>query len=202
MNKKKTFLYVSSAIVWVCIVVCSFWHDRGNFSPYQSYEAETKEVTLNDHVSLYGPLSTGDAEVTLDFKAGKSKATVSNTVDGLAESHKFFPVDDQHVAVSFKEENNLDTVVVFNRTEAQVFYHVIAMSSDTGRLAFLQESGEEGLNLIISSFDSKTIQSIELKGHNVSFLQEPKIENAIFIGSEFKLDTAIGSFIVPLPSLI
>ena len=203
MDKRKLFLYVSSGIVWVLIVLCTLSQDHKNYSLSDYYsEPEAKEIALNESASMmYGPLSTGDTQVTLKYGQREISTTISEETENIT-CRSVFPANEKHVGIAFQNKNNLDTVVLFNEKEPQVFYNVIAMDADTEMIASLQPSDPDTLNLVITTFTNKVIATVELKNHTSSFLENPQIESAIFIKSEFKLDTVFGSYSVSLSSLI
>ena len=206
MNKKKYVLYASAGIAWVFIVLCTLSQDHKNI-PYADYgyQTESKEIALNSEVSMiYGPLATGDTQVTLKCGLNEVNAIVPERLENM-NPHSVFPAGEKHIGMAFQNKNNLDTVVLFNSKESQVFYHVIAMDSDSGMIACLQSTQAETLNLVITTFENKVVKTVELKNHAATFLDDPKINAAAFTGSVFKLDTAFGSYLVPLaplPSLI
>lgn len=202
MDRKKIFLYVSAACVWLFIVMCTLMQDHSNSFSWQEFEDPTKQIALEGGASIfYGPLSTGDTEVSLEYGDKQVSTVVPEKVEEVA-CKAVFPANEKYVGATFEKEGCLDTMVLFSSSEAFVFRHMIAMDSDRDMVACLETNESDSLTLVITTFDKITIKKIELKNLNPTFLVHPQIESALFIESEFKLDTAFGNFKVALPSLI
>lgn len=203
MGRKKILLYVSVAFVWSFIVMCTLVQDHSHHVPSWHEElGETKQVALEGGGSIfYGPLATGDTQITLQFNHSEVNTVIPEKAEELV-CRSVFPAGKKHVGATFEKEKGLDTMVLFSSSEAYVFNHVVALDSDMGRVACLQTNEFDSLSLVISTFDKIIIKKIELKGLKPMFLENPQIESALFIRSEFKLDTAFGSYKVALPSLI
>ena len=201
MNRKKAFLYVSAAFAWVFILLCTFLQDHSNGNSWDDYfDGESNEIALENGASIhYGVLSTGDTQVTLQYDKYKVGAIVP---DEQATFHALFPAGPKHLGISFSEPGNLDTLVLFDASEAYVFQHVVAVDSDSGRIANLQVNHADGLDLVISTFDQNEIDRITLDGHDASFLTDPQIKSAYFSDADFRLHTALGTFVANIASAI
>jgi len=195
MSRKKVFLYVSVAFAWVFILMCTFLQDHSNGNAWDDYSfgGESNEIALENGASIhYGLLSTGDTQVTLQYGKYEVEAIVP---DEQAAFHTLFPAGSRHVGISFSEPGNLDTLVLFDASQAYVFQHVVAIDSDSGRIAHLQTGHADGVDLVISTFDQNEISRVTLVGHDASFLVDPQIQSAYFSGVDFKLSTVSGIFV-------
>jgi hypothetical protein len=196
MSRKKVFLYVSVAFAWVFILLCTFLQDHTNGNSWEDYSfsGENNEITLDKGASIhYGSLSTGDTQVTLQYGKYEVEAIVPNE---RVAYRALFPAGNKHIGVSFSEPGNLDTLVLFDASQAYVFQHVVAMDSDSGRVANLQTNHNGGVDLVVSSFNQAEISRITLDGHDASFLAEPQIQSAFFSLGSFRLNTALGAFVL------
>ena len=202
MSRKKVFLYVSAAFAWGFILMCTFLQDHSNSYSWDDYPfgGENNEIALENGASIhYGILSTGDTQVTLQYGTYEVATVVP---DERINYHALFPAGSEHIGLSFSEPGSLDTLVLFDASQAYVFQHVVAMDSDSGHIANLQINHNDGVDLVVSTFDQNEVSRITLTGHDASFLTNPQIVSASFSAFDFKLRTPLGAFVTNIGSPI
>jgi len=205
MNRNKLLLYVSVTSLWLAVVVFTLIQEKSNVSAWSSYAEDEQpmgQVSLESGLAtvLYGPLATGDTQVTLNYGKGEVSTTLPAS-EGHMACRSVFPAGEKHVGVAFSDQNKLDTVVMFAENSAQVFENVVAIDTRLDRIASIQANAQHKLDLIISNFEKTMTVTMELKDHPVSFLENPQIDSAEFSRTHFKIRTAFGAFDTELPPL-
>lgn len=205
MNKNKLLLYVSVTFLWLAVVVFTLMEEKSNVSAWSSFGEggqTTEQVSIESGLAsvLYGPLATGDTQVTLNYGKGEVSTVLENG-DGAMACRSVFPAGDRHVGVAFHDANNLDTVVMFAENAAYVFENVVALDTEHDRIASIQANAQHKLDLVISNFEKTVSLRLELKDHPVSFLENPQIDSAEFTKAHFRIRTALGELETELSAL-
>lgn len=141
------------------------------------------------------------AQVGVTYPHGSIQADMPET-ERPEKIRAVFPIADRMLAAAIKQEEGLDTLVVFSNQQAYFYEDVVAFDTEKNCLVSLVESNENQSELVFYSFNNEAKLSVSLQGLPAGFAREPRIQSAAFDGPNFRLDTDFGQFLVPVPSPI
>lgn len=141
------------------------------------------------------------AQVGVNYPNGSIQADMPET-ERPEKIRAVFPIADGMLAAAIKQEEGLDTLVVFSNQQAYFYEDVLAFDTDKNCLVSLVESNGNQSELVFYSLDNEAKSRVVLQGLPAGFAREPRIHSAGFDGLNFRLNTDFGHFSVPVPSPI
>lgn len=166
------------------------------------WEEPSKEIILHEDARVqYGKGENGATEIAVKYR-GNEISTHVFLAQEEPKCHSVFPVGNNYLGVAFKMANQLDTLLLFEGAQCAVFEHVLALDSDTGRIALLKENEANHVCLSIHTFQNKELFSWPLPDETLRLSALPIICTAQFDKTGFLLETTENSYHFQLSSLI